>query len=133
MQQESRLRIVGLITQRTPVANIIDSVHLVGWGATENRTQALSPSLHSLSVDTISQPKCAIALKSCFNLTSQHFCTQVTKTSGEAYGDSGGPILDENGKLIGLISGNPECAGPNSLALQVNVSKFKDWIQEQLG
>lgn len=50
--------------------------------------------------------------------------------SGEAYGDSGGPVLDGSGKLVGLVSGNPDCGG--SVALGVNLVEFGDWIEEQV-
>lgn len=106
-----------------------ENVTLISWGSTTNNTQSISPSPKHAVVGVIPADICARVLAICYTLDpKQHFCTEVTR-EGQAYGDGGGPVIDsENGDLVGLISGNPECAGPNGIALQVNLTSFSDFI-----
>jgi secreted trypsin-like serine protease len=107
------------------------SVRLLGWGPKSTPpTQALSPSLGSLTVYTLPQPICEETLSPCFNLTTAHFCTQVPRYGGESYGDAGGPVLAPDGRLMGLVSGNPECAVDKGIALMVDLVEFGRWIEE---
>ncbi|KAF1348963.1 trypsin-like cysteine/serine peptidase domain-containing protein [Delphinella strobiligena] len=130
---------VAIIHLASPVTNGIpavlgsgpgcENVTLVSWGPTTNDTQSISPSPKRAVVGIIPADVCAKTLSTCYTLDpKQHFCTRVTG-EGQAYGDGGGPVIDsETGHLVGLISGNPVCAGPNRIALQVDLSDFSDFI-----
>lgn len=101
---------------------------LVGWGPTKNNTQGIASALQGAEVEVIPAATCATQLKTCYNLnTAQHFCTNSSGKGG-AYGDAGGPVVSPSGRVVGLISGNPTCAQPNGIALEVMVGNFHSWI-----
>jgi len=102
-------------------------VKLVGWGSTVNGTQEIAPKLQVANVDVIRPQTCSAALNSCgFKLNrKQRFCTSSDATGAEGYGDAGGPIVDSEGVVIGLMTGNPTCAQPNNLASQLLLSNTK--------
>ena len=109
-----------------------ECIDLIGWGPTKTRDESIATYLHSAKVDVVKEATCASMLKSCYKLDPmQHFCTNNT-SKREAYGDAGGPVIDEHGKLVGLISGDPVCAGPDGLALEVMVGHFYQWIRNNM-
>ncbi|GAB7350719.1 hypothetical protein MBLNU459_g1274t1 [Dothideomycetes sp. NU459] len=124
--------VIGIVPADIPNSNstLPSQVGIVGWGATTNATAAVANRLNEAEVAIIDSNTCVSQLSSCYTLDpTQHFCT-VAAGPGEGYGDSGGPVVDDNGCLVGLISGNPGCAQPKSIAIEVNVGNFHDWIVE---
>lgn len=124
--------ITNILPATIPSSNstLSSHVNLLGWGATVNETEAISSNLRQANVSIVDTDTCKSQLSSCYTLDScQHFCT-VSAGPGEGYGDSGGPVVNAKGNLVGLISGNPSCAQPHSIALEVNVVTFHDWIVE---
>lgn len=111
---------------------LMTDVTLVSWGSPSNATQTISTAPKSASVAVVDSATCAEKLSGCFDLASaQHFCTNAT-VQGQAYGDGGGAAVDNVGMIVGLISGNPACAQPNGVALQVNINHFYSWIMENI-
>ena len=48
-------------------------------------------------------------------------------------GDSGGPALDSNGRVVGVVSrGGPDCSGPNSRNIYTRVDQFHALIDQAL-
>lgn len=124
--------ITNVLPATIPSSNSSISSHvgLLGWGSKVNATEAISPNIQQADVAIVDTVTCTSQLSSCYTLDScQHFCT-VSAGPGEGYGDAGGPVVDASGQLIGLISGNPTCAQSNSIALEVNIAHFHDWIVE---
>jgi len=102
-------------------------VKLVGWGGMTNGTQEIAPHLQVANVDIIRPQTCRAALDTCgFKLNrKQRFCTSSDENGAEGYGDAGGPIVDGMGVVVGLMTGNPACAQPNNLAIQLLLSNAK--------
>lgn len=106
------------------------NVTAVSWGSASNDTQAISNAPKHSHLVVMDSDTCAKKLSSSgYQLdTEQHFCTGITD-EGQAYGDGGGPVVEE-GKLVGLVSGNPSCADSEGVALQVRLAGFEKWIQK---
>lgn len=96
---------------------------LLGWGPTTGTdAQLVSPDLAYGVVTRVDKDICAELLAQCgFTLGPQHFCTS-TEHSAPAYGDAGGPVIDQTGALVGLISGNPPCAKADNISVNVLLS-----------
>ncbi|KAJ9632480.1 hypothetical protein H2203_000885 [Taxawa tesnikishii (nom. ined.)] len=110
------------------------NVSIVGWGSTTT-----DPSVHDVSttLQGVAQPIlpnkiCSYLQASCgFDLQSpQHFCTSNGLRAGPLrYGDGGSPVLDSNGTVLGLVSGNPGCTAP-VVSMHVFITDFFDWISD---
>lgn len=99
----------------------------VSWGPATNDTQAIGEFTRQDTVAVLDAITCAERLEACnFALDANHFCTEKTSV-GQVYGDGGGPVV-EDGHLVGLISGNPECAAPEGVALNVKLAGYNSWI-----
>lgn len=130
------------LTQNSSITPAIISNHCVGvnvttisWGPPTNEIQGMATTPTVAPEGVLNSTLCAERLHPCFASmnTSQHFCTE-TKTGFESYGSGGGPVVDPStGMLVGLISGNPTCAAPNNVSLQVNLEVFRDWIANTIG
>jgi V8-like Glu-specific endopeptidase len=59
---------------------------------------------------------------------AQHFCTWASGT-GSCGGDSGGPLLAQNGLLVGITSFNLGCADDAYPNVEVRISAMRDFIQ----
>ena len=138
---------VAIIKLSTPIRNIAAAnlapsnwgypdrnQTVIGWGSTKNNTQALSTSLRSVTVSPMAADTCAKKLSSCkYTLDSaQHYCTVAKQGKGWFYGDAGGPIINPDGLVVGLVSGSPICAQPDGIALELRVSHFHDWIMSHV-
>ncbi|PNS18426.1 hypothetical protein CAC42_6243 [Sphaceloma murrayae] len=109
------------------------ALRIVGWGPTTNGTQSISPELTYAPVDIINPSTCADKLGTCgFSLvSSEKICTSSDGRGAAAFGDVGGPVIDEQGIVVALISGNPKCAQPNSIGLKLRLTnrKVADFIK----
>ncbi|KAF4549168.1 Trypsin-like protein [Elsinoe fawcettii] len=112
----------------------LSSLRIVGWGPTTNGTQGISSSLNYAAEDTIDAKTCSDKLSTCgFALNPiEKLCTSSNGRGAAAFGDVGGPVVDEQGVVVAVISGNPTCAQPNSigLKLKVNDPKIASFIKE---
>ncbi|KAF2152293.1 trypsin-like serine protease, partial [Myriangium duriaei CBS 260.36] len=99
------------------------SLTIYGWGPPTSNTQSLSPHLLSAPVSLIPTSSCAQTLAEChFPLDPvQRLCTSSTTQGMAAYGDAGGPVVDEQGTVVALITGNPRCAQPNGIGIKLRL------------
>ncbi|PSK59201.1 Vigilin 1 [Elsinoe australis] len=104
-----------------------NALRIAGWGPTANGTQEISQQLTYAPVNPVQPMTCAEKLKTCgFTLNpSEKLCTSSDGRGAAAFGDVGGPVLDEEGVVVGVISGNPTCAQPNKIGLKLKVTNPK--------
>lgn len=108
-----------------------NTVFLLGWGP-EHPGDIVSHMIRYIPVYAIQPDLCRRAFGSCYNLTTDSFCTQSPdRGAGVPYGVYGGPVINDNWTFVGIVSGNPACPAYKQVALQVNIFPFKKWIQEQ--
>ncbi|XP_074099295.1 mite allergen Der p 3-like [Cotesia typhae] len=101
------------------------NVTAIGFGMTESQPNSLSKTLKKISVRTLAISKCQKCLNN--KLGDGQFCTISPIGKGTCVGDSGGPVINSEGKLVGIISwgllyalGDPD--------IHTNVSYYMDWI-----
>ena len=103
---------------------------VIGWGNTiGDRTARGSPVLMETVIREIKTNQCSIS-----NIDSRiSFCAGGSNT-GSCFGDSGGPVVLENGGkyyLVGVVSGgNMQCIPP---ATYTRVSNYAQWIKSTTG
>ena len=91
-----------------------------------------SPSLQKLTTHFVSARSCRKDGYSCAT-SRYHICAQIDN-AGVCFGDSGGPLLDENNLQVGVVSfktGGFSCdnASPD---VYMNVASYYDWIQAEM-
>ncbi|XP_030242780.1 trypsin 3A1-like [Drosophila navojoa] len=52
---------------------------------------------------------------------------------GSCKGDSGGPMVNGNGVLVGVVSWGKPCALPNYPSVFARVSYVREWIRKHTG
>lgn len=58
------------------------------------------------------------------------FCAGYVEGGKDAcHGDSGGPIVDKNGQLVGIISWGRGCARRNNPGVYARIPFAKTWIK----
>lgn len=97
------------------------------------RTAADFPStLMGVFLTTMSRSKCVAANKDLVPTGSHRFCSHSLvgdKTRSACNKDSGGPIIDERKKLIGIISEvHGECGAPGTITVATSVNHLVPWI-----
>ncbi|KAF2219110.1 trypsin-like cysteine/serine peptidase domain-containing protein [Elsinoe ampelina] len=105
----------------------LSALRIFGWGPTTNGTQSISSALNYAPVDTIDTGSCSEKLGTCgFTLNpTEKLCTSSDGRGAAAFGDVGGPVVDEEGIVVAVISGNPTCAQPNGIGLKLKVNDPK--------
>ncbi|XP_044013842.1 chymotrypsin-1-like [Aphidius gifuensis] len=124
-----------LPTKEKDTIHKCEDVKFAGWGNTgasmgfpfENSDQ-----LHYLKMKIIGQQQCN--QKSLLQVQGQHICAYNDKSNGIRFGDSGSPLINQAGKLIGI-----SCGPIDSLNYDMhpeiftNVFYFVKWINEKTG
>ena len=54
------------------------------------------------------------------------------KGKGACLGDAGGPLVDSNGHLVGVVSWGDACADEGYIGVHTEVSYFVAWIHETM-
>ncbi|XP_075976825.1 trypsin, alkaline A-like isoform X2 [Anticarsia gemmatalis] len=106
-------------------------VWAVGWGVIEQVTWTLPEQLHHVQVWTVNQELCNERYGG-REITDNMLCIGWLDVDGRGTcrGDSGSPVF-HNGVVVGLVSfGRSPCAQGEHPAVNVRVSRFISWIQE---
>lgn len=108
------------------------NTNLLLRGTREVDYHATSGRLYKASVPIVSRSTCQ-GQHGSGKVTDNMFCAgeggQDTCT-----GDSGGPVIDANGYLIGITSWgySEECANPDYSGVYTRVGKYIQWIAENI-
>ncbi|KAF2635171.1 trypsin [Massarina eburnea CBS 473.64] len=107
-------------------------VSVAGWGTTNSDDGILSNYLRKVDVHVISRETCeadyAVTKE---NITAQMMCAGE-KAGGKdsCEGDSGGPIVDADGVIVGVTSWGWGCAKAGYPGVYSRVSRFLAFIEE---
>ncbi|MCS6828448.1 MAG: trypsin-like serine protease [Caldilinea sp.] len=107
---------------------------VTGWGAIAE-DGPISPILQKVSVPVVSNHTCNAALGG--GITDNMLCAGYAAGGKDAcQGDSGGPLIVPDGvggwKQAGIVSFGYGCAQPNAYGVYTRVSRFIDWIGQQV-
>ncbi|CAI6091964.1 hypothetical protein V2G26_013464 [Clonostachys chloroleuca] len=113
-----------------PAAN--STVTVAGWGLLQENGQDLPADLMKVSVPVVSRQKC----RSQYGqnaITDTMFCAGLEEGGKDSCsGDSGGPIIDESGTLVGLVSWGQGCAQAGFSGVYARLGALLDFINENV-
>ena len=122
----------------TPVERVpwgFERIQVYGWGKTEDvEGDAPAPDTYKVELNAIPNDFCArLDGYGAEKITPNVFCAYhpLRKT---CRGDSGGPVLDEEGNVIGIVSwGKNRCIGDGQPGVYTRVAAYADWIDAAIG
>ncbi|KAG6449237.1 trypsin CFT-1-like [Manduca sexta] len=126
---------IFLTTQDNTVPANASLVH-VGWGATSETEQGVSPVLNAVSVFKIDREICRERYAMLeqiegrpFPVTNNMLCAGILDVGGKdaCQGDSGGPLMFRT-ILVGITSWGHGCARPQYPGVSVKVARYVRWI-----
>lgn len=101
------------------------NVTAVGFGITEFHPKYLSKTLRKISVQTLAISECQKYFE--HKLWDSQICTISPKGKGVCNGDSGGPLINDEGKVVGVVSYLVPCA-QGYPDVYTSIAYFRDWI-----
>ncbi|XP_064547384.1 trypsin beta isoform X1 [Drosophila montana] len=109
-------------------------VRVSGWGLTDERSRQLPNQLHSVQVKVLSRPKCQQLYLGYRNLTESMYCASVAGHKDACDADSGGPAVNAEGQLVGIVSWGraDRCAREDSPGVYTSVPHLYDWIAHNM-
>jgi len=114
-----------------PSGTEIVPVTAYGFGGTNTDH---NPSMFLRKADTtiLTDAACTVANGIEYYSPTMHVCTQI-ETEGICGGDSGGPILDSSGIVMGILSFGSDYCGTDTNDVWVDPAPYAAWIDEQTG
>jgi secreted trypsin-like serine protease len=107
---------------------------VTGWGLTSDRPgSTISDLLNTVTVPGMSTADCAKVYNTGLQtiITNEIVCIDTTGGKGSCNGDSGGPLTDENGVLVGIVSfGSSAGCAKDYPAGFTRVSSYRQWIDQ---
>ncbi|EDV96360.1 trypsin alpha-3 [Drosophila grimshawi] len=105
-------------------------VRISGWGLTDERSIQLPNQLHSVQVMVLPQQQCQQLYAGYRNLTDSMYCASVAGHKDACHADSGGPAVNADGQLVGIVSWGRanRCARADSPGVYTSVAHLHDWI-----
>jgi trypsin len=108
------------------------SVRIAGWGMTLDGG-SYTATLRTTSENIVGSKDCHAAYKGVLTVTEDDICAGVTAGGkGACSFDDGGPVIDSNNTLIGIISRRKRCALPGYPDIDARVGAYLDWISSQM-
>ncbi|XP_004536610.1 chymotrypsin-2 [Ceratitis capitata] len=103
-----------------------DDLVLSGWGAIRSWGNAVS-TLKKVDLKYLDHATCESSVRNAKFLGDGHICTSTKDGKGACSYDSGGPLVDSNELLVGVVNGGEPCAlgFPDTFA---SVAYYHDWI-----
>lgn len=122
----------------TPVSRLpwgFEEVTVYGWGKTQDvEGEAPAPSTYEVELDVIPNDFCArLDGYGPEKITPKNFCA-VHPSRKTCRGDSGGPVVDALGNVIGIVSwGKERCLGDGQPGVYTRVAAYREWIDSKIG
>ncbi|XP_030385678.1 trypsin alpha-like [Scaptodrosophila lebanonensis] len=109
-------------------------IRVSGWGLTDERSAQIPNQLHSVQVRVLAHRECQQLYRGYRNITSSMYCASVPGFKDACAADSGGPAVDSNGKLAGIVSWGKanSCAHEDSPGVYANVVYLRNWITQTM-
>ena len=102
-----------------------------GWGLLDpDNKRAQATKLQSVDVFTMSNRRCEILYEDNGSVTDSMLCAKSYSGGDACYGDSGGPFVNKEDELIGVVSWGKSCAQPQWPGVYSRVSTALDWIYD---
>lgn len=122
----------------TPAARMpwgFEAVTVYGWGKTRNvEGEAPAPDTYLVQLNVIPNDLCSrLEGFDAEKVPPSVFCAVHTERK-TCRGDSGGPVLDAVGNIIGIVSwGKNQCIGDGQPGVYTRVASYSDWIDRSIG
>ncbi|TVY31787.1 Trypsin [Lachnellula subtilissima] len=105
---------------------------VAGWGTTSESASSLPAALRKVNVPVISRASCQ-AEYSTADVTTNVFCAGLAAGGKDSCsGDSGGPIIDSTGVLVGLVSWGQGCAEAGYAGVYNRLGNYVDFVKDNL-
>ncbi|KAB0791051.1 hypothetical protein PPYR_02851 [Photinus pyralis] len=101
---------------------------LSGWGKESASALAYSNYLRYVELTLISVSECQTAWTG-YDVDANNLCTKP-EGKGGCHGDNGGPLVNNNNVLYGLLSWGYPCA-TNKPDVYVSIARYANWINER--
>jgi Trypsin len=126
LKQSSKAKVARLnANPAVPVEKQVLTV--VGHGQTEKRAPSMK--LLKANLTVLNAKACALSFEQPQLIFALDYVCTSPKPQSACYGDSGGPLLDANGTLVGLVSGGArDCVFPDKPNRYTRISTYTDWI-----
>ncbi|KAL7821490.1 serine endopeptidase [Trichoderma aethiopicum] len=110
------------------------TVTTAGWGTTSENSNSIPSRLNKVSVPVVSRSTCQSDYRSQgLSVTNNMFCAGLTQGGKDSCsGDSGGPIVDANGVLQGVVSWGIGCAEAGFPGVYTRIGNFVNYINQNL-
>ncbi|KAH8311482.1 hypothetical protein KR044_006601, partial [Drosophila immigrans] len=123
------------VTQNITLAGVDDLVEgdkltMTGWG-NEDETGEYVFDLKQLELSYVPPSKCNSTYGNTQDLDVGHLCAVGKVGAGACYGDQGGPLVDSQGRLVGIGNWGVPC-GRGFPDVFARVSYYYDWIQSHI-
>lgn len=119
------------ITARFPDFNFTTA----GWGAISTKHRSSPVKLH-VDLPYVTRDRCQPSYGSKVPLWKGQLCAGGEKGKDSCKGDSGGPLMYENGRVYeisGIVSfGHRECGSEGVAAVYTNVYEYDSWIRNNM-
>ena len=123
------------LNEKNDEPEVGDTLLILGWGDTSGNG-TYSDFLLQAEVDYVTNEQCSSDYASLgWDVFDDMMCAGGDG-KGFCYGDSGGPLILDNGNsdpvLVGVTSWSAGCANPDYPGVYARVSHFADWINKQI-
>ncbi|KAL6796371.1 trypsin-like protease [Trichoderma sp. SZMC 28013] len=105
---------------------------VAGWGTTSENSNSLPSTLRKVSVPVVARATCDSDYDG--EISNNMFCAAVAAGGKDSCsGDSGGPIIDPSGTLVGVVSWGQGCAEKGFPGVYTRLGNYVSFINSNRG
>lgn len=105
---------------------------VAGWGTTSENSNSLPSALRKVSVPVVARSTCNSEYSG--EISNNMFCAAVAAGGKDSCsGDSGGPIVDPSGTLVGVVSWGQGCAEKGFPGVYTRLGNYVSFINSNRG